>query len=254
MQIDPDIRSIKFNNDVNQTDITFEASEVDELVLTTRMKLFENYETAGSEIKYRCIKCRDCVDCKSNENELLSIKEEVEQDCIERSVKLENGTAIAQLPFIHDAKVKLQPNHHKALKVFNQQIKKLGRNEKDKEDVIQSEKKLHNLGHVDYVRNLPRDVQLQLTEDQIQNYIPWRAVWKESSLSTPCTMVFDASQPTDSGYSLNDLLAKGRNTMNKLVEVFIRWRSHRIAFHTDVTKIYNSVKLDQRDWCYQRYL
>ena len=42
--------------------------------------------------------------------------------------------------------------------------------------------------------------------------------------------------------------------MNKLVEIFIRWFCHKIAFHTDVTKMYNAVKLRQDQWCYQRYL
>ena len=67
-------------------------------------------------------------------------------------------------------------------------------------------------------------------------------------------MVFDASHPTSSKSSLNDILAKGRNNMNKLVEVFIRWRTHQIGFHTDVAKMYNSVKLHPNDWCLQRYL
>ena len=42
--------------------------------------------------------------------------------------------------------------------------------------------------------------------------------------------------------------------MNKLVEIFIRWFCHKIALHTDVTKMYNAVKLRQDQWCYQRYL
>ena len=42
--------------------------------------------------------------------------------------------------------------------------------------------------------------------------------------------------------------------MNKLVEIFIRWRIQRFGFHTDVTKMYNSVKLHPDDWCFQRYL
>ena len=67
-------------------------------------------------------------------------------------------------------------------------------------------------------------------------------------------MVFDASQPTDSGYSLNDMLAKGTNNMNRLVEVLIRWTIHHTAFHTDIRKMYNSVKLQEHHWCLQRYI
>ena len=42
--------------------------------------------------------------------------------------------------------------------------------------------------------------------------------------------------------------------MNRLVDILIRWSSHRIAFHTDVAKMYNSIKLYEDQWCYQRYL
>ncbi|XP_066917473.1 uncharacterized protein [Clytia hemisphaerica] len=143
----------------------------------------------------------------------------------------------------------LVPNRSKALKVYNQQVSKLNRHPEDKSDVLESQRKLQRLGHVDYVNNLPKDQQDQLSSNAIQNYIPWRAVWKLSSLTTPCRIVFDASQPTSSGYSLNSILAKGTNGMNKLVEIFIRWYTYRSAFHTDVTKMYNSVKLR-----YQRYL
>ena len=50
---------------------------------------------------------------------------------------------------MHNPIIKLHPNKDKALKVFNQQLKKLSKNQKDKEDVIRSEQKLQDLGHVD---------------------------------------------------------------------------------------------------------
>ena len=42
--------------------------------------------------------------------------------------------------------------------------------------------------------------------------------------------------------------------MNKLVEIFIRWTSHAAAPYTDVQKMYNTVRLQEEDWCLQRYL
>jgi len=67
-------------------------------------------------------------------------------------------------------------------------------------------------------------------------------------------VVFDASQATASGYSLNDLLAKGTNNLNKLQEILIRWSIHPIGFHTDIKKMYNTIKLKSTEWCYQRYI
>ena len=42
--------------------------------------------------------------------------------------------------------------------------------------------------------------------------------------------------------------------MNKLLEIFLRSRGNRIAFHTNVQKMYNSVRLEESNWCFQRYL
>ena len=149
---------------------------------------------------------------------------------------------------------KLQPNKQKAVAVFNSQLKRLSKNEKSKIDVIESEAKLQKMGFVDYVSNLSSEQQQNLKDSPIQNYIPWNAVWKENSISTPCRIVFNASMPTDSQISLNDILAKGKNNMNSLVDIVIRWRTHANALHTDVQKMYNSVMLNESDWCYQRYI
>ena len=93
-----------------------------------------------------------------------------------------------------------------------------------------------------------------LKNSPIKHFIPWRIVWNQNSVSTPCRPVFDASQVTGTGFSLNDILAKGKNNMNNLIEIIIRWFSHSIAFHTDVTKMYNSIHLRKEDWTFQRYI
>ena len=105
---------------------------------------------------------------------------------------------------------------------MHRKINKLNKNPKDKADVIESEVRLQSLGYVEYVKNLSTKQQEMLRTNKIQNYIPWRAVWNGNSVSTPCRVVYDASQPTPSGISLNDILAKGKNNMNKLVEIVIR--------------------------------
>ena len=221
------------------------------------MKQFKRTENTGTEISYRCIKCRSCNACKNNENlETVNVKEEIEQDLINNSVSVhtKNQMAIASLPFIHSPEERLAPNRHKAEKVYKQQLRKLANKPNDKEEVLKSEEKSQQLGYVDYVSNLPDEIQTILKESPIQSYIPWRAVWKENSLTTPCRLVFDASQPTDSRSSLNDILAKGRNSMNKLQEVFIWWTIHRSAFHVDISKMYNTIQLRREHWVFQRYL
>ena len=74
----------------------------------------------------------------------MSVKEEIEQDKINKSVSVDlvNRKTTATLPLMHDTEIKLTPNRHKALKVFNQQINKLNKHSKDKDDVVKSEGKL----------------------------------------------------------------------------------------------------------------
>ena len=69
----------------------------------------------------------------------------MEQNLICKSVTVDLGKGVssASLPLIHNPEVKLVNNKHTALKVLRQQIKRLEKNPKDKQDVIESEKRLH---------------------------------------------------------------------------------------------------------------
>ena len=271
-QINPDnhLLSIKQRNDFdvdpanelykeNQIPLTMDESicQSCHVLTASQQRHFEEVENAASEILYRCITCRKCLKCRNGEQiEHISVKEEIEQDLINKSVvvDIQQGITKAKLPLLDNPVLKLAPNKAKALAVYKSQVKKLGRNLKDKEDVLSSESKLQSLGHVEYVKNLSESQQAMLRESPNKNFIPWSCVWKDNSISTPCRIVFNASHPTNTQVSLNDILAKGRNNMNKLVEILIRWRSHKFAFHTDVQKMYNSVQLVEEDWCLQRYI
>ena len=72
--------------------------------------------------------------------------------------------------------INLAPNKHKAVKVYYQQLKKLKNNEADKKEIISSQDKLQKLGYVEYVKNLPDEVQELLRRNVIQNFIPWRII------------------------------------------------------------------------------
>ena len=128
------------------------------------------------------------------------------------------------------------------MKVYGQQMKKLNNPKyaKDKTDIVESEGKLQQLGYVDSVINLSLNLQSKLLHHQAQSYNPWRAVWKGNSVSTPCRIVFEASQATLSGYSL-DILAIGKNNLNKLQEIITHWSINRLALHSDVWKMYNNM-------------
>ena len=181
----------------------------------------------------------------------ISVQEEIEQGLMERCVHVDVSREIttAKLPFVTDPDSLLNPNENEAL-----QVKKLNANPKDKLTVIESEGKLQSLGFVDYFSNLNNDEKNLISASAVKYFTQWRAVWNPKSLSTPCHLVFDASQGTKEGCSINSLLAKGANSMNKLVEILIRWTAGKNAFHTDIQKMYNTIHLDKRYWRYQLYL
>ena len=114
--------------------------------------------------------------------------------------------------------------------------------------VIQSQDKLQELGYIDYLNNLDENVKMSILEKKLLHFIPWRVVWNEKSLSTSVRLVFDASQKTKSGYT-NGLLPKGTNVINNLIQILIRWRTKKFAFHTDITKMY-AIRLNEKFWHY----
>ena len=169
---------------------------------SSKSKRFEAVENAASEI------CRDCLDCKKMEEvQCISIQEEVEQD-IDRSVSVdpEKGVTIETLPFLEDPLATLATNKNTAMSVYKAQVRKLDNNPKDRADVIESESNMLNLLFVEKLENLTEEQRRQIFDKALQCFIPWRAVWNPGSMSTPCGLVFDASQVTPSGYNLNSIL------------------------------------------------
>ena len=80
-------------------------------------------------------------------------------------------------------------------------------------------------------------------------YLPIHAVVKSSSSTTKTRAVFDASAPSSSWTLLNDMLMVGPTVHSTLVDVLLRFRMHRVALTTDVSKMYRAVLLpdNQRD-------
>ena len=74
-------------------------------------------------------------------------------------------------------------------------------------------------------------------------YLPMHAVRKDSSTTTKVRIVFDASAKSSTGVSLNDKLLVGHTVHPSLVDVLLRFRFHRIALTTDVSKMYRASRI-----------
>ena len=77
------------------------------------------------------------------------------------------------------------------------------------------------------------------------------AVWKEESTTTKLR---DASMKTSSGCSLNDTLMVGPTVHPPLVDVILRFHTHRIAMVADISKMYRAIELPPADQNLHRFV
>ena len=105
------------------------------------------------------------------------------------------------------------------------------------------------LGHT--VAISPQDVSLPPSQSY---YMPVHSVLKETSTSTKVRAVFDASAPSASGVSLNDLLAVGPTLQPTLEQTLLRFRRHSIAISGDISKMYREILLSPADRPMHRFL
>ena len=92
---------------------TYQFNNVEEAKTTQslsvwKQKMFETVENSGSKITYRCSICRNCKVCKEHStDEIMSIKEEVEQDVINKSVKVDVASqrTTASLPLMNNPSI-----------------------------------------------------------------------------------------------------------------------------------------------------
>ncbi|GBN85004.1 hypothetical protein AVEN_184931-1 [Araneus ventricosus] len=97
------------------------------------------------------------------------------------------------------------------------------------------------LREYEYLGHLERVV--ESSEPPTQYYIPHHGVLCPDKLITKLRVVFNASSPTTTGISLNDILMKGE----VIEDVFLtisRFRRHKFAFTTDIQKLYRQILID----------
>ena len=190
-------------------------------------KRFDEVESLGSGVEYRCVKCRNCNDCKKGEQlERASLEEEVQQALIESCLRYdpENKTLMSHLPFLVEPTDVLAPSYNAAERVLESQLKLAGRSDDLRRDIIKSHNKLRDKNFVMPYDELPQhERQLMDTTPEPGYFIPWRTVFKENSITTPCRLVYDGSQATKTGVSLNSILAKGKNNLARVLHIFIKF-------------------------------
>ncbi len=210
---------------------------------------FLESQDIGTQAPYRCIGCRNCYDCKNGDIlEATSLKEEAEQLLIKNSVtfKPDEKRIVATLPFIADPVKELLPNRNRALKVLESQLRKLQKDPEAKQQVMASHDKLASNGYSCDIDDLSPEERALVDNLPGEYYL--------NSISTPVRVVFDASATTPSGKSLNDVLAKGTNKLEKILALDINFRAGPHAFACDIRMAYNQIKLEPSEFRWHKYL
>ncbi|XP_028168577.1 uncharacterized protein LOC114358739 isoform X3 [Ostrinia furnacalis] len=77
----------------------------------------------------------------------------------------------------------------------------------------------------------------------VEYFIPHHGVIRESSTTTKLRSVFDASAPSSSGLSLNDLQMVGPKVQEDLLSILLRFRQHKYVVSGDVEKMYRCIEI-----------
>ena len=212
------------------------------------------------DVDYRCIDCRDCKKCKdSGKIERISLREELEMEEIRKSVRLnyEEKRIDCSLPLRGPERDFLSSNKKQAVAILNQQCQKYFGDPQVLEGINKAFKKLMDKGFIRMVSDLSEEERNKFENKEVQYYIPWRCVWKDS-MTTPVRPVLDAStnspkrKDASGGSNLNNAVCHGKIDSLDLLGVLLRFVLLDHAVAADITKMYNMFNLDPEYWNLQR--
>ena len=218
-----------------------------------KQKSFMDEEDKDDLVNYRCEKCMKCKCASSSTARMMSLTEQIEQEAIEKSVTVNLGkrAVYVDLPFTKPPGDFLKAKHgddnnfSQAHKVYKSQCRQP---EQKKESIRKVHADLVSKGFMKKLDELPPEHQDLIAKAPFRHYMPWRTVSKDSA-STPLRLVVD---PSMSG--LNLILAKGENKMKKMNDIMLRSRTKKFMWSSDISKLYNCLKLNPSSYAYQLFL
>jgi len=163
----------------------------------------------------------------------------------------EDGRFVVKLPFKEDCH-QLGNSYTSARQRFLSLEKRLIKNPElyMKYKMFMSE--YENLNHMERINDTSSDK--QVIDSAKCFYLPHSYVINDRSRTTKLRVVFDGSAKTSSGVSLNDTLMSGPKIQPDLLDIVVRFRTHKYAFSADITKMYRQVLVHEDHRDYQRVL
>ncbi|XP_011313118.1 uncharacterized protein [Fopius arisanus] len=83
-------------------------------------------------------------------------------------------------------------------------------------------------------------------------FFPHHVVLRASSETTKLRVVFNGSNKTSSGQSLNDIMHTGEKLQKDISDVLLFSRRKRLIFMTDITKMFRQIQVHPEDWPLQQ--
>ncbi|XP_058798334.1 uncharacterized protein LOC131668296 [Phymastichus coffea] len=164
-----------------------------------------------------------------------------EEHYVKNTTRDEFGRYTVRLPF-RDINFDLGTSRLQALKRFHALERKFQANPRLK---IEYEKEINSyleLGHMT----------LCDSDNDEGYYLPHHAVLKESSDTTKCRVVFDASAKSSTGISLNDVLLTGPTIQETLLNQIFHFRTYPFVLTADIEKMYKQVWVHPSDRRFQK--
>ncbi|XP_071573946.1 uncharacterized protein [Temnothorax nylanderi] len=158
-----------------------------------------------------------------------------------------NGQYIVRLPFKSGPPIDIGNSKSSAIALYSRLESRLKANPDLAREYHDFLAEYERLGHM-------TKAPLDDPPDRQVIYIPHHAVVREHSATTRLRVVFNASQPTSNGLSLNDHLMIGRKLQPELSFIILRWRQFRFVFTADIAKMYRQILVHKEDAHYQRIL
>ena len=236
---------------INQTNVTSHLNAIHvepSKAIAASLKKFFKIESLGTCCTPKCGGCR-CGKCSVGMGD-STLKEERELALIQQGLQYNDQKYLFTIhyPWIKDpgnrpnnvnvAKAKLRSTERRLSKLSNDHQQAYRNQMKDMEQ---------------------RGVSRKLTDEEMQkhegpvHYIHHHEVLKPDSMSTPVRIVFNSSA-SFMGHALNGYWAKGPDFINNMFGILVRFREHPVAITADISKMYNSILMSERDQHVHRYL
>lgn len=157
---------------------------------------------------------------------------------LESHRRLEDGSFQVDLPMRkQDDHLKLGNSFDSAYKRFKYLEKRFSKNPNL---FLQYKDFINEYINMDHGKYLESGV----NENQHRVFLAHHCVIRDEALTTKLRVVFDGSNKTSSGFSLNDIMLKGSPVQPELFDILCRFRTFQFVLVTDIKKMYRMIKVN----------